>query len=555
MMFDLVVKGGQVVDGTGNPFFRADVAIQGGKIAKVGRVGPNEAERSVDATGLVVTPGFIDIHSHSDLTVLINPKLESSVRQGVTTEVVGNCGFSCAPITDDHLDLWKQSILGIDPDLVSVDWHSLEEYLHRVEKQGASQNLASLMGHGTLRIAVMGFENRMARPDEVVKMKGLLDEGLTQGAFGLSSGLEYPPGSFADTTELIELCEVVSRHGGFYSTHVRNMNVNVVEATAEAIEIGEKSGVPVQISHEQCYFPAESKGDEVIALIENAREGGVDVTFDEPYCGITSSAEDDEQRPTGFTLMTQMLPAWATDGGADAILQRLRDRDARQKIKEYREPITDIVMWPRRYALFNKWGEIFLQNSRSSKALIGRSMAEIAKVKGVDPYDAAMDIIAAEGRDCFRAIVTARTTTMDHIRKMAKHTLSMVASDGIAVATYGPLADVRWGPHLYGHYPMIFRKFVFKDKLLTLEDAVRKCTSFPANRLGIRDRGLIREGMAADITVFDPKRIEDKGTFQNPNQYPAGIEYVFVNGSLVIDKEKHTGAVPGQVLRSRREKM
>ncbi len=543
MTFETLIKNGLVVDGTGNPWFKADVGISEGKIAQVGRLDKTKAKKVIDAHGLVVSPGFIDIHAHSDLSLLINPRAESKIRQGVTTEVIGNCGTSPAPVRKERLHILKDE-WGAEAKAVKWNWTSFGDYLHRLEEQGVSLNVASLVGHGAIRTAVMGVENRSPTTSEMKEMKDLVAQSMEDGAFGLSTGLVYLPGCFAKTSELIELCEVVARYGGFYASHTRGERETVVTALKEAIEIGEKAQVPVQVSHNCPKYGGHGKFKEMSRLYEEARARGIDLTID-----------NDAHSDLGPQL-SSILPQWAQAGGPKKVVERLKDPKTREKIK--REIVEDKFPGPGYCGLVKhgRWDRVFLFTAQKNKELIGKSFEQIAKLRGKDPFDVYFDVLIEEKGE---ASAIFNYIDEDDIRTVLKHPLMMVCSDGNAVAPYGVLKRISgYYPCSYGEYPYILERFVRDEAVLTLQEAVRKMTSFPAQKLGLLDRGLIRKGMWADIVVFDPHTIKDRATCRfpyswplsnYPHKYPEGIEHVFVNGQLVVTKGRHLGVLPGKILR------
>ncbi|MDH5482362.1 MAG: D-aminoacylase [Candidatus Bathyarchaeota archaeon] len=543
MAFDILIKNGLLVDGTGNPWFRADVGVSEGKIAEIKRLGNTKAEKVIDARGSVVSPGFIDIHTHSDLTLLINSRAESKIRQGVTTEVIGNCGLSAAPVRKETLNFLKEE-WGLEAKSVEWNWCSLGDYLNRLEKQGTSLNVASLVGHGTIRTAVIGVENRSLTHKEMEEMKTLVAQSMKDGAFGLSSGLVYLPGCYAETSELIRLCRVVADYGGFYTSHIRGERETIVEALKEAIEIGEQASVPVQVSHNCPKYGAHGRFKEQSEIYEKARARGVDVTFD-------NDAHTDFNPP-----LSMVLPQWAQAGGNEKMVARLESLKTRNKIKK--EIVEDKFPGPGYSGLVKhgRWDRIFLFHCKKNKDFIGKNIKEIAKMMGIDPFDVYFDLIIEE-----RGEVSAIFNYIEEedIRTVLRHPLMMICSDGAALAPYGVLGKINgYSPCSYGEYPYILERYVREKKVLTLHEAVRKMTSFPAQRLGLRDRGLLREEMWADIVILDPNRIKDRATSHHPyrfplpnfpHKYPLGIKYVLVNGKIVVEKGKHNGVFPGRVLR------
>jgi N-acyl-D-aspartate/D-glutamate deacylase len=449
---------------------------------------------------------------------------------------MGNCGFSPAPIARE----------------TEADWHTLGQYLDRLKEQGVATNVASLVGHGQVREAVLGAADRAPTERELDKMRSLIANAMDDGAFGLSSGLAYAPGLFSDTAELIELAKVVAMYGGLYTTHIRDESNQLAwqRSVQEAIEVGERAGVRVQISHLESHYPNWGGEDEVLALLEDARARRLDVTCDIPpyVCGATS--------------LTTILPNWAHEGGPQAIAERLRDPGTRPKIRHFVLAQRDKQASPPPTMLADGLaGRIWLAASRGNPNLVGQSLAEVGERRGTDPIDAAFDLIVEDEAETH--IVVAQHNEED-IRKLVQHPLSMIVSDGAASAPYGVLSAERPHPRSYGVFPLVFRKYVRGEtrnqepnevgsKILTLQQAVLKMTSFPAQKLGLRDRGLVREGMWADLVIFDPLTIEDQATYQAPHQYPKGIDYVLVNGQVVVEHGEHTGALPGRVIKQSSE--
>lgn len=542
-MYDLLIKGGRIIDGSGNPWIRADIGIIDGRISDILRVQSSAAaaREEIDARGMVVCPGFIDIHSHSDFVLLVNPMAESKVRQGVTTEVIGNCGDSAAPAEGEAAESARKTLaeLGIE-----LDWSSFSEYLQHLERMGVSVNVATLVGHGTVRKSVMGYENRPPKEGEMEEMRYLVAEAMEAGAFGLSSGLVYPPGRFAETWELIELCRVVAEYGGFYATHVRGERETLIEAVLEAVEIGERAGIPVQISHHPAKIGAWGRSRETLRIIDEARARGLDITFDlHAYLA-------------GSTGVSALLPPWAQEGGAERMMERLGNPNIRRRIMM--DMLEERVPGPGPCGLVKRgmWDRIILSSCRRNRDLIGRSIDEIARLKGIDPFEAYFRLLIEEETS---GSIIGYYYNEEDIRTVLRHPSSMIGSDGYALAPYGALGRGMMHPRSYGAFPMIIRKYVrgmgnedLRDtggRIITLEEAVRKMASLPAQRVGLLDRGLLKVGMWADIIILDPERVRDRATYLDPYQYPEGIEYVIVNGGVVVRRGMHTGALPGKILR------
>lgn len=529
-MLDSVIKNGLVVDGSGNPWFKGDVAIDNGRIVKINGIPTSRAEKVIDATGLMVAPGFIDMHSHSDLVLLINPRAESKIRQGITTEVIGNCGFSLAPIVPGRTDLVKREY-GPLADETTWDWFTFQEFRVRLSNQRISVNVAPLVGHGVLRKNVMGYENREPTSDEFTEMKALLVESMKAGAFGISTGLIYPPSSFANTNEIVELAKVAMKHGGIYTSHIRNESNRLLEAVEEAVVIGKSAKIPVEISHLKSAGKSNwGRVNEALGIIDNARKEGVMISCDfYPYTA-------------GSTGLYACLPPWVHEDGKDEMLNRLKSNSIRKRIKEHIKAETE--GWENLVRNAG-WDGIIITRCEKNKDYEGLSVSEVATKQGADPFDVMFDLLLEE--DGVVGIVLHMMSEED-VRAVMKHPLSMVGTDAVANAPYGPLAKGKPHPRSYGTFPRILGKYVREESVLSLRDAIMKMTSMPAQKLGLSDRGLIRKGFWADLAIFDPELVSDKATYKDPHQYPRGIEYVMVNGELVIDRGEHTGNLPGKVL-------
>jgi len=521
--YDLVIRNGTLVDGTGTDPFPADIGIRGERIAFIGRIGNVRGRKVIDAANRVVSPGFIDIHSHSDFELLINPKAESKIRQGVTTELVGNCGSSAFPLKqpleeEDKRMAEKHGIL--------VDWTDLAGYRKALSREGMALNLAALVGQGTLRRLVVGEERRPPTPGELERMQELVARAMEQGAFGLSTGLEYTPGGFAEADEIISLCRVVASYGGFYATHMRSEDKAVVEAVAEAVHIAEAAGLPLQISHFKAVGrPNWWKLPMMIDLVERAAERGLDVAADRyPYIAYS----------TGLTIL---FPKEALDGGMACFLERLRDQKTRESLKA---PTLEKVEG---YG----WDNILITsvNREKNRPLVGKNLREAADQAGKNPYTFLCDLLLDEGQDVSHVGFGMSEENTDRV---LAHPLVMLGSDGSSLAPYGPLSEGKPHPRNYGAFPRLLGTYVRERKVLSLSEAVRKVTSMPAARMGLEERGKLAEGFFADIVVFDPGTISDRATFTHPHQYPAGIDYVLVNGTVVVEGDTHTGWLPGKFL-------
>jgi len=528
-MFDIIVERGTIVDGTGAPGFTADVGIQADRILAIGDLSGIESGRRIDAGGRIVAPGFIDIHSHSDFSLLVNAKAESQIHQGVTTEVVGNCGHSCAPCT--HKDRLKSAIFGYHPS-VTIQWSSFDEYLTTLEKQKLGINVAAYVGHGTLRIAEFNGENRTSTPEEVAHMARFLEEALDSGAIGLSTGLEYAPGSSATTQEVITLCKVVSRYNRIYATHVRNRELHYEAGFSEAFMTARGANVRTQISHIVPKYGAPPGAmAKTLELIEQLNSEGDDVAFDViPH-------------EWGPTTMSSVLPPWAFDGSIRCTLDRLSEPHSREKLKHNDNPIWHLIPAAR-------WDLIRLFHSAANADLTGLSIEAIAYKRGVPAIEAVFDLLLEEGESLFNLTWIAKNFAESDTLMALRQSSCGVISDSITLAPYGVYADTKWSPSTYGWAARLFGKYVRDLSVLSLEDGVFRVTGLAAKRLGLKERGLLQEGYKADIVIFDAGRIDDKSKIETPNVYPVGIRFVLVNGCIAIDNAVRTNGNAGVVLRA-----
>jgi len=529
-MYDLLLKNGLIVDGTGNPWYEGDVGIANGRIADIGRLGDSKAKREIDVRGLTVSPGFIDMHTHSEISVLAIPTADSKVMQGVTTEVCGNCGFSVAPLRSETAEFVRSQRGAAGFPDVEWRWTSVAEYLSVVEQTRPSVNVALYLGHGCVRASVMEFADRSPTSGELEEMKRLVDSGMRDGAFGISTGLKYVPGVYADTEEVVELAKVAAQHGGTYSSHLRNQSDRLIDSFREAISIGNDAQLRVNISHHKVIgIESEFKGGaaHTLALIEGARRDRLDIASDQyPYV------------MTGGSL-ANAFPPWALEGGIAALLDRLTAPTIRDQIRADWE--NGIPGWDNRIKTVG-WEHMFIRDVRDDDdaKLIGKSISECAAQQGQSPSDFAMNLLIRNGG---RVGVNSENQLEENVESIMRHPTTMFGSDG---TERGGRSE---HPRTYGTFPRILGRYVREKKLLPLEDAIRKMTSFPASRLDLDDRGILRAGAAADITVFDQDTVIDKATYADPRQHPEGIPFVIVNGEVVVDSGEHTGARPGRALR------
>ncbi|HLF82874.1 MAG TPA: D-aminoacylase [Blastocatellia bacterium] len=530
--YDIIIMNGRIVDGTGNPWFYGDVAIRRDRIVKVGRVGPARAVRRIDARGMIVAPGFIDMLGQSELNLLIDPRAQSKVFQGVTTEVTGE-GGSAAPLNDYIL---KESEPFFKHFKITADWRTLGEYFARLERSHMAINLATYVGATQVRQYVLHDENRAPTAAELDEMRKLVAQAMEDGAVGISTSLVYAPAFYAKTEELIELAKIASRYGGVYATHMRNESNSIMPALDEAIRIGTEANIPVEIFHlKMAGKPNWGKMREVIARIEGARARGLDITADQyPYVA-------------GATSLGANIPPWAHEGGTAKFVERLRDPATREKLKqEMRAPSSN---WENFY-LGAGGGEGILISSVLKRELAkyeGKRLNEVARMMGKgDEIDALFDLLIADNAQTSMIVFLM---SEDDVKLALKQPWVSVGVDHGAVALTGPLAEGKAHPRGYGTFPRVLGRYVRDEHVLTLEEAIRKMTSLAANRVHLVDRGLLKPGFFADVVVFDPQQIRDVATFEDPNRLSVGMRYVIVNGALVLFAGNQTNALPGRPLR------
>ena len=518
-MLDLLIKGGLIVDGSGNPGFYGAIGVEGDRVAVLrGDISGLDAARTLDASGKAVCPGFIDVHAHSGLVILAEPRHEPKVHQGVTTELVGIDGNSYAPFkSEEDLLAFIELNSGLDgsPELPGT-WSSVSEYLAMFDGKVAV-NVAYIVGNSPLRIWAVGWEDKPATSQQIDTMRSLLRESMEEGAFGISTGLDYPPGGYADTNELVELSKEAARLGGIYHTHVRyGLGDRYFDPFKEAFEIGHRSGVPIHITHFFRRTTSPGGAKPLLDMVEEERAKGLDVTFDcFPY-------------PVGGTRILIVFPAWAHDGGPEKLKEVLRSEEGRERLRR--------EVGPRGLGWDEMWMTYFKQPHNLQYE--GKSVAAAAEMMSKHPVDALCDLLLDEDlRVSYFAAVVDPATIGDFVA----HPLQMVGSDALLLGDFPP-------PMAYGTYPLILAETVREEKRLSLQEAIRKMTSYPAQRLGIADRGLLRDGMKADVVIFDPATIKAHSTRRDPKQPSTGVEYVIVNGKVVIDQGRHTGVLAGRAV-------
>jgi N-acyl-D-aspartate/D-glutamate deacylase len=530
--FDVLITNCRVIDGTGSPWYAADVGIRDGRIAAIGRLTGAPAKQVIDARGQIVAPGFIDMLGQSELTMLVEPSLPSKIFQGITTEITGE-GGSAAPLNEAIVQADRVSY---DHLKLTPDWRTLGQYFARLEKSGMGINLATYVGATQIRRMVLGDENKQPTFADLDRMKALVREAMEQGAVGVSTSLQYAPAPYAKTEELIALAAEAAKYGGVYATHMRSEAGGVLDALDEAIRIGREAKIPVEIWHLKAAGRQNwGRMREIVAKIEEARQSGVEVTAD-TYA-----------YPAWFNAFSAFVPPWAHDGGDEQLIARLKDPRARDRIR--REMLAaDAADWD------NEWQEIpgpeavtiCVVQAPELKSLQGKTLAEIAKLWNEDPIDTLFDILVKD--HAFTEVAVFGMSEPDIALAVSQPWVAF-DNDSQGTAPTGLLGEEHPHPRAYGTFPRVIRKFVREDRRLTLEDAIRKMTALPAQKMRLADRGVLKAGMWADVVVFDPDRITDKATFEQPNQLSVGMDYVLVNGVPVIAGGQGTRALPGKVLR------
>ena len=527
---DLIIKNSRVVDGTGSPAMETDILIKGDKIAAVGRVAQDRSPdiQTLDAQGKVVCPGFIDTHSHSDLVLLTDPHVPAKVRQGITTEILGQDGIAMAPLPFEYIDAWRKNLAGLSGESNTIDWtfETTRGYLGLMEKGGIAPNAGYLVPHGNIRMEAMGLADRKASDRELAAMSDILEREMDAGAFGLSTGLIYIPCAYADTRELIHLCRTVAQRNGVFVVHQRSEADQILPSMEEVLCIGRESGVRVHFSHMKvCGRKNWDKLDQIFAMLDQARKEGISVSFDQyPYVA-------------GSTMLGAILPSWAHDGGTDRLLDRLRDpKQRRAMIQDIRQ---DDGTWDN-FVAFAGLDGIFITSTRTreNQKYIGKNLVELGELTGKDPYEAVLDLLLAEENAVGMVDFYGKE---DHLIQFLKRPEMNVCTDG--------LLGGKPHPRVFGAFPRVFAQYVRKARALSLEQAVHKMTGRPAQALGIDKRGVLKPGNFADLLILDPDTICDRGTYEEPDQFPDGISHVMVNGEWVVENGDQTRSLPGQVLR------
>lgn len=531
--FDLIIKNAKVYDGTGGPWYFADIAVRDGVIAGTGRIDASRGKQSIDAEGRAAAPGFVDPHTHSDLNAATAPDADAKIVQGVTTEVAGNCGLSLTPVSPEKVNLLRDYLKPFIPKDIMPDfkWGRAGELMDIVDKSGFATDVAFLSGHGTVRLAVMGFDDREPTIAELGKMKELFTMEMEDGCVGFSTGLIYPPGCFSTPPEIVEFCKIAAHYDGVYATHMRGESGEILKSVGEALAAAEAGGCRLQISHHKIIQDYEGLSAETLAMMEDARERGVDVACDVyPYIA-------------GSTLISVVLPPWAREGGVEKMLARLEKAEERERIKK--DFLGEIPGWDN-FIKGAGYKNILISSSAADKSLEGKTIQQAADERGVEAPDAILDIMLSERGEV--TIVIISQSDSDNRRIMA-HELAMIGSDSLATAHSGRLAFGKPHPRCFGTFPRVLGYFARDQRLFTLEKAVWKMTGLPAQRFGLGDRGLIKSGLIADFVIFDPETINGTDDFVNPRQVPAGIQCVIKNGEMVVENGRFLGKTLGKSVR------
>jgi N-acyl-D-amino-acid deacylase len=524
--YDLVISQGIVYDGRGNPGKEVDIGVKGNKILSLEKnLDKNKAKMVIEAKGLAVAPGFIDAHDHTDLGLLANPKAESQVRQGVTTIISGNCGDSFFPVSDLIFEEWKTNAK--NEYNIDLNWKDITGFFNRLEEQGMALNYGTLVGHGSIRREVVGLDDTTPTENQLKQMQKLVEENIKAGALGMSTGLEYAPGSFAKPPEIAALCQTVSLNNGVYSTHMRSEGDFLLESLEESIDIARKTKVSLQISHLKVAYPGNwSKIDAALSKIEAAHKQGINIHADRyPYIA-------------GSTGLSFYFPLWAKQGTAKDFVARLKDPGLDAKIRSHLQE---------KEKMLGSWDKVLISSviTQENKKVEGKTVLEAAGEAGKPPYEFMRDLLIAEEN---RVTMITFIASEDNLERILAHPLVVIGADGEAAAPYGLLGRGKPHPRLYGTFPRVLGKYAREEKIFSLAKGIQKMTSLTAQKFGLRDRGQVKEGYFADLVVFNPDKIIDCATWKDPHQYPQGIDSVIVNGRVVIREGEHTGNLPGKIL-------
>lgn len=527
MIFDMIIRNGVIYDGTGCQGIRSDIGIKDGRIENIGDLKCAEAATVIEAEGLVVSPGFIDTHSHSGLEALVHPQTPHNIMQGITTCVVGQDAMGLAPIVEEHVESWKKTMAGLEGDYkADWMWRSVSDYFDRLDAMDLGPNFAYLAPHSNVRLCVMGLDNREPTSEELAEMKDLLQRCIDEGCFGMSTGMIYPPCSFARTEEFIELCRTLEKNDAVFVTHQRSEADTILDSMDEIIRIGKESGCRIHFSHFKVAGKKNWKYfDSVLQKLDQCSQEGIKVSVDQyPYVA-------------GSTTLSVILPPWAHDGGTEKLLERLKDPDTRKRMTH--DILNGIHGWDN-FVDFAGLDGIFVTFVKTEKNqnVVGKSLVEIGEMRGKEPLEATYDLLLEE--DGAAGLVDFYGLE-EHVINILKRPEQNICTDGILGG--------KPHPRVYGTYPRVLGKYVREEKVLDMATAIYKMTGKPASMLGIQDRGLLKEGYAADVVVFNPATVIDKADYSDPIQYPEGIEYVIVNGKVLVAEGNHTPGKAGKVIR------
>jgi N-acyl-D-amino-acid deacylase len=525
--YDLLISGGTIYNGLGVDGFEADLAIKKDRIVQIGQsLNESAAGRIIRVPGLSVCPGFIDPHSHTDIELLVNPLAESKIRQGVTTEIAGNCGFTLFPLNETTFE--QRRAIFKDKYDYDLEWKDMEGFFSRIAERGVAVNYGTLLGHGTLREYVMGMEDRSSEDHEIEKMKSVLREYMKAGAFGMSTGFIYTPGSFAQSEEIIELCRTTADYGGVYATHMRDEGDYLIESVEETIRVAQETGVSLQISHLKLAYPRNwSKIHQVLSRISQVKSEGVDILADRyPYTATS-------------TFLSVFFPRWVKDGSITENLRQLKGSTQEQKLREYIMTQEEKI---------GSWDNIMIASvlTEKNQHLAGKTILQAARENGKVPYTFIRDLIIEEND---QVGMINFSLNEENFKRIIMHPLVVIGSDGWSLAPYGNLSKDKPHPRSYGTFPRMLGRYVRDEKIMSLGTAIEKMTSITAEKFSLHGRGRLQKGYYADIVIFDQDKVMDTSTWHDPHRYPAGINYVIVNGEVVIENGEHTGNRPGRILR------
>ncbi len=542
-MFDMKITGGDIIDGLGGKAYRADLGISGGRIAAIGDLSGAEAAQTIDAANRVVTPGFIDMHTHSDMSAVYDRKISSKIHDGVTTEVTGNCGIGVAPVDEEKKDLLISylgtRLVGSIPVKLELPWNTMEDYFSYIEKNAPAANIAPLLAQGAIRIKEMGFAKESPTREQMKNMKEEINVCMEAGCVGFSSGLVYMPGEYTTEEELAELCTAIAPFKGFYVSHIRNESSGIWQALDEAIHVARKSGVPLHVSHLKLLGKdVYGQTDRLLGVIEKARAEGLDISFDTyPYTA-------------GCTSLGALMSPWAFEGGVGKMLERVAVPSNRERIKN--DIINGIPGWQNFGGAVGSWDKVTIATVAKPEGagFIGKTISEAAEMEGKDPFTFIFDFLIQQES---RVQIIPETMQEADVEAIIAHPLCMIGSDGMSLSTEGILGTGQPHPRAFGTRARVLQHYVREKKVISLETAVKKMTSMPASRLRLSRRGVLKEGYFADVLVFDPQRVVEKATYAEPKQYSEGFDAVIVNGKAALLNGEETCAFSGKVLRANRE--